>query len=85
MLGLASSTATRISPKARIAAYKVCWPGGCFTSYILTGMDGAVADGVNIISISIGTRDGVEYNVDPIATPLQLALSGRWSFERMKT
>ncbi len=47
-----------IAPRARIAAYKVCWdtrgaPGGCFTSDSVAAIDQAVADGVDVINFSI--------------------------------
>ncbi|KAF3951276.1 hypothetical protein ACB098_10G161000 [Castanea mollissima] len=50
----ANGTARGMSPGARIAAYKVCWAGGCFSSDILSAVDRAVADGVNVLSISLG-------------------------------
>lgn len=50
----ANGTARGMSPGARIAAYKVCWTGGCFSSDILSAVDRAVADGVNVLSISLG-------------------------------
>ncbi|KAK4349802.1 hypothetical protein RND71_029115 [Anisodus tanguticus] len=54
--------------KARIAAYKICWKTGCFDSDILAAMDQAVADGVHVISLSVGA-DGYapEYDTDSIA------------------
>ncbi|KDP22364.1 hypothetical protein JCGZ_26195 [Jatropha curcas] len=54
LLGYAYGTARGMAPGARIAAYKVCWAGGCFSSDILSAVDRAVADGVNVISISLG-------------------------------
>ncbi|KAI3800130.1 hypothetical protein L1987_35440 [Smallanthus sonchifolius] len=54
LLGYAYGTARGMSPGARIAAYKVCWAGGCFSSDILSAVDKAVADGVNVMSISLG-------------------------------
>uniref|UniRef100_A0A0C9RIU6 TSA: Wollemia nobilis Ref_Wollemi_Transcript_15476_2058 transcribed RNA sequence n=1 Tax=Wollemia nobilis TaxID=56998 RepID=A0A0C9RIU6_9CONI len=66
MLGYARGVATGVAPKARVAAYKVCWRSGCFDSDILGGFDKAVADGVNVISISVG--GGVApYYLDSIA------------------
>lgn len=58
-----------IAPRARIAAYKVCWgyggEGGCADSDSVAAIDQAVADGVDVINFSIsGTstnfRDAVE-------------------------
>ncbi|XP_055804581.1 subtilisin-like protease SBT1.5 [Solanum dulcamara] len=65
-MGFAKGVAVGVAPKARIAAYKVCWKRGCMDSDILAGFDKAVDDGVNIISISIG-GSAVPYNLDPIA------------------
>ncbi|CAD6245334.1 unnamed protein product [Miscanthus lutarioriparius] len=47
-------------------AYKVCWVGGCFDSDILAAFDAAVADGVNVISLSVGGVV-VPYYLDAIA------------------
>uniref|UniRef100_A0A0D6R414 Subtilisin-like protease fibronectin type-III domain-containing protein n=1 Tax=Araucaria cunninghamii TaxID=56994 RepID=A0A0D6R414_ARACU len=63
--GYARGTARGMAPFARVAVYKVCWQGGCFSSDILAGMDHAVADGVNVLSMSLGGgvvpyyRDGI--------------------------
>ncbi|KAL3530313.1 hypothetical protein ACH5RR_009635 [Cinchona calisaya] len=65
-LGFANGVAVGIAPKARIAAYKICWKSGCMESDILAAFDKAVEDGVDIISISVGGGTAT-YNLDPIA------------------
>ena len=50
-----------IAPRARIAAYKVCWEtgtgGACYNSDSVAAIDQAVADGVDVINFSIsGSR-----------------------------
>ncbi|KAK7854856.1 subtilisin-like protease sbt4.4 [Quercus suber] len=58
--GLAQGTAKGGIPRARIAAYKVCQPDGCDDEDILAAFDDAIADGVDIISISVGAGRGAE-------------------------
>ncbi|KAI0512158.1 hypothetical protein KFK09_012796 [Dendrobium nobile] len=66
--GLAEGTARGAVPSARLAVYKVCWDNeGCYDVDLLAGFDDAVADGVDIISISIGSSFPSDYFSDPIA------------------
>ncbi|KAM6598665.1 hypothetical protein CsatA_018274 [Cannabis sativa] len=53
--GLASGTARGGVPSARVAAYKVCWNDGCTDADILAAFDDAIADGVDIISVSLSS------------------------------
>ena len=61
-LAAAFGSVSGIAPRARIAAYKVCWSvtangGGCASSDSVAAIDQAVADGVDVINFSIsGTR-----------------------------
>jgi len=55
-----------IAPRARVAAYKVCWVGdegvddGCFDEDSIAAIEDAVDDGVDVINYSVG---GTESNV----------------------
>ncbi|XP_072960468.1 subtilisin-like protease [Typha angustifolia] len=51
--GLANGTAVGVAPYAHLAIYKVCGDAGCSVADILAGMDSAVNDGVDVISMSI--------------------------------
>ncbi|XP_058762381.1 cucumisin-like isoform X2 [Vicia villosa] len=53
--GFASGTARGGVPSARIAMYKVCWETGCDQAGILAAFDEAIADGVDVISLSVGS------------------------------
>ena len=53
-----------IAPRARVAAYKVCWTdgvsgkNGCATANSVAAIEQAVKDGVNVINFSIGPTAG---------------------------
>ncbi|MQM08841.1 hypothetical protein Taro_041696 [Colocasia esculenta] len=66
MLGNAAGHASGIGHGARIAVYKACWSSGCASSDILAAVDRAVADGVNVLSLSLG-GNAKPYHVDPLA------------------
>ncbi|RWV91858.1 hypothetical protein GW17_00045816 [Ensete ventricosum] len=67
LYGLAGGMARGAVPSARLAVYKVCWPAGCASEDLLAAFDHAIADGVDIISISIGSKRASDYFEDPIA------------------
>lgn len=73
--GFANGTASGGAPLARLAVYKVCWPipgpnpnieNTCFEADMLAAMDDAVGDGVDVMSVSIGSS----------GTPLRFADDG---------
>lgn len=54
--GLAAGTTRGGFPSARLAIYKVCWSSGCSDLNMMAAFDDAIADGVDIISVSINWR-----------------------------
>lgn len=66
LFGFAAGTARGMATRARVAVYKVCWLGGCFSSDILKGLDQAVEDNVNVLSMSLGGGMS-EYYRDSVA------------------
>ncbi|KAJ0048335.1 hypothetical protein Pint_15968 [Pistacia integerrima] len=55
-LGTANGTAVGMAPYAHLAIYKVCFGGkeDCVESDILAGIDAAIEDGVDVLSLSMG-------------------------------
>ncbi|KAF3955082.1 hypothetical protein CMV_019661 [Castanea mollissima] len=54
LFGMAKGTARGGAPSARLAIYKACWFDMCNEADILSALDDAISDGVDILSISIG-------------------------------
>jgi hypothetical protein len=54
LLGSAYGTAKGGSPNSRVASYKVCW-SGCSDADVLAGYEAAIHDGVDILSVSLGS------------------------------
>jgi subtilisin family serine protease len=74
--GFACGTASGGAPLVRLAIYKVCWPipgqqkvvgNTCFEEDMLAAIDDAIADGVDVLSISIGTATPYPFINDGIA------------------
>jgi subtilisin family serine protease len=63
LAGLAAGTARGAVPGARLAIYKVCH-GGCSDADVLAAFDDAIADGVDVISFSIGNATPTQYFQD---------------------
>ncbi|SHH71166.1 S8 family peptidase [Massilia sp. CF038] len=62
--GLVLGKVSGMAPRARVAAYKVCWTdgvtgkNGCATANSVAAIEQAVKDGVNVINFSIGPNAG---------------------------
>ncbi|XP_047170764.1 CO(2)-response secreted protease [Vigna umbellata] len=67
--GLAAGSAKGGSPESRLAVYRVCSNFGCSGSAILGAFDDAIADGVDVLSLSLGASPGFRPDLtsDPIA------------------
>ncbi|CAN4092829.1 unnamed protein product [Withania somnifera] len=66
LFGFASGSARGMATHARVAVYKVCWIGGCFSSDILAALDQAIDDNVDLLSLSLGGGNS-DYYRDSIA------------------
>ncbi|GAB2232601.1 hypothetical protein Drorol1_Dr00011642 [Drosera rotundifolia] len=64
--GIVNGTVKGGSPRSRVAAYKVCWSIGCASSDILAAFEQAIADGVDVLSCSLGGK-AVEFFLDTSA------------------
>ncbi|CAK7329616.1 unnamed protein product [Dovyalis caffra] len=68
-MGLAQGLARGGAPSAWLAVYKVCWDtGGCAEADLLAAFDDAIFDGVDVISVSLGSPPPLAtYVEDPVA------------------
>ncbi|XP_068647613.1 subtilisin-like protease SBT4.3 [Aristolochia californica] len=67
LYGIAKGDARGGVPSTKIAVYKVCSANGCTSQDILAGFDDAIADGVDIISVSLGRGQAYNFTDDPVA------------------
>ncbi|KAK8971575.1 Subtilisin-like protease [Platanthera guangdongensis] len=51
-LGQAAGTAVGMAPEAHLAMYKICTEFGCAGSDILAGIDAAIEEGADVLSLS---------------------------------
>ncbi len=74
--GVNLGSITGMAPGASIAAYKVCWEdddpntGGCYTDAIMSAIDDAVRDGVDVLNFSISGA------TDTVVDPVEIAFAG---------
>ncbi|MBJ7358239.1 MAG: S8 family serine peptidase [Nocardioides sp.] len=67
-----------VAPDARVAAYKACWTApdpdddGCSAADVVSAIDRATADGVDVLNVSVAGTDGR----DPAQDTVQRALLG---------
>ncbi|KAK7276690.1 hypothetical protein RIF29_17834 [Crotalaria pallida] len=64
--GIAKGIARGGVPSARIAVYKAC-NVGCSVADVLAAFDDAIADGVDLITASLGPNRALDFVLDPIA------------------
>lgn len=65
--GYASGTAIGMAPMARVAMYKAIWEAGADLCDVLAAANEAVKDGVNILSLSLGSAKSIPFDEDPLA------------------
>jgi subtilisin family serine protease len=66
-LGIAMGEASGAAPHAHLAVYRVCSQGGCAPPDIIKGIEEAVNDGCDVISLSLGVDGAQPFYLDAVA------------------
>ncbi|KAJ3705136.1 hypothetical protein LUZ61_008841 [Rhynchospora tenuis] len=67
-LGIPMGEASGIAPRAHLAVYKVCGDRSCEVPDVFKGIEEAVNDGCDVISLSLGfSGEDMGYSSDPVA------------------
>ncbi|KAI0528802.1 hypothetical protein KFK09_001345 [Dendrobium nobile] len=77
VLGNGKGVSAGMAPKAHLAVYQVCSEGDCADSDVLAGIDQAIYDRVDLISISFGSDDSRPFYEDSVAIGSYSALRYR--------
>ncbi|KAK3144007.1 hypothetical protein QOZ80_4AG0307700 [Eleusine coracana subsp. coracana] len=68
VFGNGLGTAAGMAPRAHIAFYQVCYEdSGCDRDDILAAVDDAIEDGVDILSVSLGHEEAIDFSDDPVS------------------
>ena len=78
--GLAAGVARGGAPRARLAIYKACWNLGssgtvCGGAAILAAIDDAINDGVDVLSLSLGSEREVPGTLHAVARGITVVFS----------
>lgn len=71
--GYAKGKAKGVAPRARLAVYKAAWQEGSMTSDVVAGVEAAIDDGVDVISIS-PSNNLFKSRVNPLSASLFAAM-----------
>ncbi len=74
-IAAANGTIKGVAPDASLLAVKVCSPSTCLDSDTMAGIDWAVANGANIISLSLGSSEQPSEGNDPLQMLCDAAVS----------
>lgn len=67
MLGTAMGETSGVAPRAHLAVYRVCTAAGCASPDIVKGIEEAVNDGCDVISLSLGGGGAQPFYEDAVA------------------